>query len=291
MLYDRPYMRKPLAVSFKSGTDYIILFLIIIFVLQSILKFFLLESLLLSVFSLSFDNVISGMIWSTLTYSFLHDGPLHLIFNILGIHFISRNVELHLSKSSFISFYFFSVFAGSILWLIFSTTGSSLIGSSAFVMASLSYFCLKRPDSPITFLLFFVLPITLRPKFLLIGVLGIEIYGFLFSELNNTSGIAHSAHLGGMMAGAFMTTKYFNYLSLPKFTFRDHNKNSHKTKSDHSPSYTINLDTDRKLEAQVDKILDKINERGFGCLTKSEKDILEKAKSLFNEKPNSHDKS
>jgi hypothetical protein len=88
-----------------------------------------------------------------------------------------------------------------------------------------------------------------------------------------------------------MTTKYFNYLSLPKFTFRDHNKNSHKTKSDHSPSYTINLDTDRKLEAQVDKILDKINERGFGCLTKSEKDILEKAKSLFNEKPNSHDKS
>lgn len=279
-------MRNTLKVNFKSITDYIIFSLVLIFVLQSAFKFFGFYSLY-EIFGLSREGLFAGKVWTVVSYSFLHEGPLHLIFNILGIHFISRNVEQYLSTESYIVFSVLTVICGSILWLFFSSGVSYLIGSSAFVMGSLSFFCLKRPDTPITFLLFFVLPVTLKPKYLLIGVLGIELYGFLFSEINNISSIAHSAHLGGMIAGALMTTNFTNYIKFPTFTFKQNSKKSEKFHySEYEPSYTINFNNSREIEIEVDKILDKINEKGFGSLTEKEKNTLEKAKSLFNGNPN-----
>lgn len=284
MLYDRQYMRKPLGVNLKSLTDYLILFIILVFVIQSVIRFFENDLWVLKFFGLSYDGLSSGLIWTFLTYSFLHEGPLHLLFNIIGIHFISRNVEHSLDSTTYVVLYLLSSFLGALFWISFNLGGSFLIGSSAFVMASLAHFCLQRPNQPITFLLFFILPVTLKPKYLLLGVLGLELYGFLFSELNNSSGIAHSAHLGGMIAGAIVYAPFFKKVNLPKFTF---SKPGHrKKKSIQKNSYSINVGLNKNLEEEVDKILDKINENGFGSLTDEEKKLLEKAKSLFNEKNN-----
>ena len=43
------------------------------------------------------------------------------------------------------------------------------------------------------------------------GVLGLELYGFLFGELQNSSSIAHSAHLGGMVVGLLYSHSPFNF--------------------------------------------------------------------------------
>ena len=283
MLYDRPYMRRNLSPRLNCLTDFLILTLIVSFIFQSVLKLFAVDLPLLRSFGLSFESLKSGFIWTLFTYSFLHEGALHLLFNILGIHFISRNLEYSLTRESFIMLFLFSIFLGSISWLSFNINGGFLIGTSAFVMGSLTRFCLMRPDNPITFLLFFVLPISLKPKHLLFGVMGLEFYGFIFSELQNISNIAHSAHLGGMLAGFILSTSLGKSLILPRFSFKSSKVKSAKSKTTVT-DYSIDSEVTTDLENQVDKILDKINEKGFGSLTDREKSLLEKAKSLFKTK-------
>ena len=284
MLYDRPYMRRNLSPRLNCLTDFLILMLIVSFIFQSVLKLFSVDLPLLRSFGLSFESLKSGFVWTLLTYSFLHEGALHLLFNILGIHFISRNLEYSLTRESFIMLFLLSVFLGSISWLSFNINGGFLIGTSAFVMGSLTRFCLMRPDNPITFLLFFVLPVSLKPKHLLVGVICLELYGFIFSELQNISNIAHSAHLGGMLAGFILSTSFGKSLVLPKLSFKSSKVRSAKSKTTVT-DYSIDSEVTTDLENQVDKILDKINEKGFGSLTDREKSLLEKAKSLFKTKP------
>lgn len=278
-------MQSRLSPKLRCLTDYLILLLIIFFIVQSLLKFLEFDTSILRFFGFSSSGISSGFIWTIATYAFLHEGPFHLLFNILGIHFISRNVEETLHRDRYIILFLTSVTFGSIFWFFFNSHNGFLIGTSAFVMASLTLFCLQKPNTPITFLLFFVIPLSLKPKYILYGVLGLEIYGFVFSELQNTGNIAHTAHLGGMLAGFIQSSSLFNSFSLPKLSFRlfnekyGGNKKSHTTKE-----YTINHELPSDLEIQVDKVLDKINEKGFGCLTDEEKALLEKAKSLFNSK-------
>jgi hypothetical protein len=215
----------------------------------------------------------------------LHEGVLHLLFNLLGIHFIARNVEYILSTKKYFQLFLVSTSVGSFLWVIFNSDFGLLLGASAFVMACLTYFCLQKPNDPITFLLFLILPVKLKPKFLLMGVLGLELYGFLFGELQNSSSIAHSAHLGGMVVGLLYSHSPFNLSRFPKFSFKFRGTQETVNKSFRDESkYTINKETDREVEIQIDKILDKINENGFGSLNDDEKRLLEKAQTLFNDK-------
>ena len=49
------------------------------------------------------------------------------------------------------------------------------------------------------------------------GILGLEVYGFVFGELQNSSSIAHSAHLGGMMIGLLYSHSLFNFSDSQNF--------------------------------------------------------------------------
>jgi hypothetical protein len=158
-------------------------------------------------------------------------------------------------------------------------------------MACLSFYCLKQPDNPITLLLFFILPCKLKPRWILIGVLTVEIYGFLFSEINASSAIAHSAHLGGLSAGAIVFLFLRSGREFPHFILKINpsNRISKSVKAGWKDSsinvdkntYQVNFSNSAELQREVDRILDKINEFGFGALTQDEKLTLDKAKGLL----------
>ena len=102
MLSDRKYMNRSFRDSFsKSHTDLIIIFLIITFIINSVLEFTFSGSKLLQIFAFSNISFPSYFVWTPFTYSFFHDGPFHLIFNLLGIHFISRQVETDIGPNNF----------------------------------------------------------------------------------------------------------------------------------------------------------------------------------------------
>ena len=286
MLYDRSYMRMPFRRNSFSLTDKIMIILIIFFIFSSILSLFEGSFTFAGMFGCSVENLSSGYLWVFVTYSLLHETPWHLVLNLLGLHFITRHVELDISKKSFILFCIACVTIGSLFWISFNLDGGILIGSSALVSGSLTYYCLTRPNNPISLLLFFVLPVTLKPKVILLAFVGIELYGFIFTELQNMGKIAHSAHIGGIASGAlfFLHNHSRSFFPGIKFVFPTSSPSTSLKKKASSEGHQSNvtISGDQKMmQAEVDRILDKINDLGFGSLTVEEKSILDKAKSLL----------
>lgn len=232
------------------------------------------------------DGFLSGKLWTLVSYACLHEGPWHLVLNLLAIFFMGRALEDDLGSKMMTWLTLAGAASGALLWFVFNIGGSGLVGASAIAMAFVTTFCLRRPEQPITLLLFFVIPCTLKPKWILWSLLGIETYGFLFSELNGNSGVAHSAHLGGMLAGLF----FFGYVrsggtssgKRPRLQKPSWLKVSKQSRKPGAPAgYSVNLDDREMVEQEVDRILDKINEKGFGSLSEDEKRTLDKAKSLL----------
>jgi membrane associated rhomboid family serine protease len=280
-------MRNNFITHPQGAVDRLIVFLLVFFVLHSIAKLFSPSAFEYTYKFLSFSpsGLSNFYVWTPLTYCFLHDGVFHLIMNLLGLYFIGKAVEVDVGV---INFWYLSIIgslSGCFIWFLFNTDGLFLVGSSSIVMSCLSYYCLKNPSSSITLLLFFILPCRIQPKWLLCGILLIESYGFIFNELNGTTEIAHSAHLGGLCGGAI----FFLYLRsgrvFPIFTLNSpglrYKKNKSRSVKIDKSNFKINFSDTNDLQFEVDRILDKINDSGFGSLTKKEKSTLEKAKGLL----------
>jgi membrane associated rhomboid family serine protease len=286
-------MQKPFRISSRSVVDILLIILLFCFILQSVVGLFSYNFSVLVHHYLYFSPTALSefLIWTPITYSLFHDGPFHLILNMLGFYFIGKNVEVMMGKLNFCYLLLIGSILGSLFWLVFNTGGDYLVGSSAVVMASLSFYCLRQPDNLITLLLFFILPCKLKPRWILIGVLTIEIYGFLFSEINASSGIAHSAHLGGLLGGAIVFLFLRSGRDFPRFVLNisPSNKINKSLNSAYKVSklnvckntYKVNFTNTAELQKEVDRILDKINEFGFGALSQDEKLTLDKAKGLL----------
>ena len=276
----------------RSMTDITLMVLIVCFIIQSVIELFTGSLLVKELLSLSHNGLKNGFIWQLITYGFLHDGPLHLIFNLLGIHFIGRSLESMVGQKLFLTSIVISLFLGGLMWLSFNPKTVNLIGFSSSVLGVVTLYCLIKPEDKINLLLFFILPVSIKPKFILYGLIAIEVYGFLFVELKLGSPIAHSAHLGGIITGYLI---YFleikkSFLSdlltkLPRFTMQvstnSKGSKSPKFATKQKNKYTVNFDSHQSIQQEVDRILDKINSEGFGALNQREKSILEKAKNFL----------
>lgn len=241
-------------------------------------------------------GLTQGRVWTLLSYVLLHDGLLHLLFNCLGLFFIGREVAPLLGFSRFLQFYGLAALIGAGAWLAvhFSGGGVALTGASAVVAALFIFFACIYPEREITFLLFLVLPVTLRPKFLAWGLVAFDGFGFVFSELPGAifpSAIAHSAHLGGMLAGWLYyrlvyarngsdRASWAPSLELPAWLRRRKEGAAH-TKTAQQVDIAKPAPGTANLRAEVDRILDKINSQGFGALTEQEKRILDDAKDML----------
>ena len=183
MLYDRPYMRRMMFNGeIKPFSISLIITLVITFIFVSVFRLFSSEwyNLCFQFFSFKSSDHGISILWRLLTYILLHDGPFHLIMNLLGIFFIGRVLEVEIGKKDFIYLCFFSSVCGCLFWYTFNSPGQYLVGSSSIVMGCLACYCLRNPDNFITLLLFFVLPCRIKPKWILIGVL---------SDINRTTGM------------------------------------------------------------------------------------------------------
>ena len=281
MLYDRTYMKSPRDILERSFCDQIILLLITCFLLQAILSLIFTPQVVNQRIAFGSSSLESGYIWTPITYALFHDGPLHLIVNLIGIHFIGRPVESFLGKAKYRYFSIASLLLGVLFWLPFNYSQQQLIiGSSSVVLGSLCMFCLLRPNQPISLLLFFILPITVKPKWILWGTLALEVYGLLQAEIHSFGGIAHSAHLGGMFCGLLFYLSESGRIKFPIRVKFSHSSTFAKQKLPKS-KYKVNFSKNETIREETDRILDKINSKGFGSLTIEEKETLEKAKKLL----------
>lgn len=259
------------------------------FLLQTIfLRWFGAGTSYVNLFAVTPEGLKSGKVWTLLTYSFLHSPAnlLHIVGNLLGLYFIGRVLLPVMGDRRFLGFYAAAVAAGGILWTATHWSGAPheyLIGASAGVIGLFIVFACMHPNQQVTFLLFFIIPVSLKPKYMAWGLLALDLMGFLFYEVMGAVspfGIAHSAHLGGMLAGWV----YFRYIHEGDFGLRKRTasfelpKWAQKKAPAVSPKYHVNVGNHEDLKAEVDRILDKINSQGFGSLTPEEKQVLDNAR-------------
>ncbi len=237
-------------------------------------------------FALSPTALAQGRVWTLLTYSFLHADILHIFCNMLGLYFIGTFLEKAVGARKFTALYLTGALAGGALWAALAEiqgAHEALVGASASVMAVFAGFCVLYPPVPITFLLFFVLPISMKPMTMLKIAAGFEVLGLLYSLAGGNPIVAYSAHLGGLASGlAFVALlrrgklSFIDGLSMPKFPKRANPQDRGGRASDYN--FRVNISDPRDLSAEVDRILDKINTDGFASLTDAERETLRRAR-------------
>lgn len=292
----RDYMREDYPRERTSVIVWLICALVAAFILQNVFwRWFNAEDLITQYVALSAGSISHFRLWTLVSYAFLHDpnNLLHIIFVIVGLYFIGREVLAALGTKSFLALYFASAVFGGIVWqAIHWGSAASLQGASAAISGLFYLFVCLNPNRPITFLLLFI-PITLpKTKYLAYAAALVDLFGFAFYELSGGgSAVAHSAHLGGMLLGL----GYYRFvyrkpaLSWPFSWPRSREEAevipprwASKAGQESEASYRINFSERDRIKAEVDRILDKINSKGFGSLTTEEKRTLDEAKDLLN---------
>jgi membrane associated rhomboid family serine protease len=134
-------------------------------------------------------------LWQLFTYQFLHGGIFHILFNMLAVWMFGCDLEQRWGSAFFLRYYFICVVGGAILNTLFvpGQMGPS-IGASAGVYGILLAYGLIYPNRIIYF--YFLFPMKMKHFVWIIGA--IALYSAIAS---GQSGIAHLAHLGGMVFG------------------------------------------------------------------------------------------
>jgi membrane associated rhomboid family serine protease len=295
MLSDRSYMREPPSGGRTSVVGWLLAAIAAGFILQNFVTKILGQGYLLeAVGGLSVAALRSGHLWTLFTYGFLHPQDelfflLQVIFIGLSIYYLGKELLPVLGPRRFVGLYAAMLVLGGLCWVAanWHNGGTVLLGASSAVAGLLIVFACFFPDREIT-LLFLFLPVTVKPKYVALSCLAVDLFGCVFYEIlgkPSPLGLAHSAHLGGMAAGWL----YYRFvhqiewrrpgqvatIELPRWMKRS------PPGSVASPVYQIDLGNREHLRAEVDRILDKINSQGFGALTVEEKRLLDEAKDLL----------
>jgi len=238
--------------------------------------------------ALSLDGLRHGFYWQLLTFQFLHGGFLHLAMNCWALYMFGREVEWTLGVPRYLTMYFLSGIVGglfqefvALIWPQYF--GSAVVGASAGILGVVAAYASLFPERTLTLLLAFVIPVNLRAKYLLLFSLALAALGISFPKSIFGGGVAHAAHLGGILTGlAFIRfATEAPEISWPKFGSRKPARSNLKapiwarvTKED-----PTEVPPDKFISHEVDPILDKISAHGIQSLTEQERKILEAARA------------
>lgn len=137
-------------------------------------------------------------LWQLVSYGFLHGGLTHLFFNMFALYMFGMPIERLWGTRRFLIFYFVCMIGAGLVQLIVAQISGQIyptIGASGAVFGLLLAFGMMYPNSRIMLLF---PPIPMRAKWFVI------VYGLLtlvFGVTGTMPGIAHFAHLGGMLFG------------------------------------------------------------------------------------------
>ena len=222
----------------------------------------------------SFLPRLASHFWTPFTYMFMHAGVFHILFNMLWLYWIGQIFEEYLGNKRTIGLYLFGGLTGAIFFVaaynIFpffaaAVAGSTVVGASASVMAIIVATATLLPDYSISLML--IGPVKLKWIALFYVIID-----FLSIAGPNAGG--EFAHLGGALFG-FIYIKQLqrgnDWIGALAGIFRKKSKMKVVSKnSDRNAS-------GKPRQDEIDRILDKITESGYGSLSKQEREILSRA--------------
>jgi membrane associated rhomboid family serine protease len=164
--------------------------------------------------------------WQPVTHMFMHGGFWHLLFNMYTLYIFGTVLERVWGTRKFLIFYFVTGLGAAAIhtgvewiqmqgWLQAAAEGSMAaqssihalkmtptVGASGAIYGVLMGYAMLYPDSMLTLL---IPPISLKAKWFVLIFAGIEL---LTGVTGTGGGIAHFAHLGGLIFG-FLLIMYW----------------------------------------------------------------------------------
>ena len=225
--------------------------------------------------------------WSLLTYSFLHGGFTHILFNMIWLNFFSKFILNLFSEKRFLTVYLLGALYGGLLFVtaynvfpVFQSKAGYLLGASASVSALMVFAATYSPN--ISFRFFMV---TIKLWQLAVGLFLLDL--FRLGSGTNPGGML--SHVGGAVFGYVYAVQlakgndiglWFEKIVASLVNLFKTKKNTpfrkvHKTPKNTSKKKTTSVKDERQIK--IDGILDKIGKSGYESLTKQEKDFLFKA--------------
>lgn len=263
-------------------------------------------------------NVICGLYYfgspnfapyQIFTYMFMHAGLGHLFFNMFALWMFGRVMEQAWGTKRFLIYYFVCGVGAGVIQELGQVFGlippySMTIGASGAVYGILLAFGMTFPNERL-----FIIPIPfpIKAKYFVMLYALLEV----FQGLGSSDGVAHFAHLGGMLFGLLLILYWRNRVSRQRY------KGSYWSSASSTYSYESSYDKGndegwfsklggmfggkkkkpkmnvhyggergrdyeyneqkKRDNEEIDRILDKIRKNGYSCLTDEEKDTLFKA--------------
>lgn len=202
-------------------------------------------------------------VWQIFTHMFLHGSILHLFFNMFALFIFGMPLENLWGSSKFLRYYIVAGLGGGLLhYLINPMSAIPSLGASGAVYGILLAYGLTFPED-ILYLNFFI-PIKAKYAVWIFGATEL-----LFGVANIQSGVAHFAHLGGLITG-------FIYLKSDAIFSRA----AGRIKSSKVYKNYDDMMSDKK-KMRLDQLLSKISSGGYNALNEEEKYELDELSKWF----------
>ncbi|WP_168012573.1 rhomboid family intramembrane serine protease [Halomonas salinarum] len=136
-------------------------------------------------------------LWQLLSYAFLHGSFFHLAINMFVLWMFGSPLERDWGSRRFAAYYVLCVLAAGAVQLVVVSAGdfAPTVGASGGVYALLLAFGMRYPNQ---YILLLIPPIPMKAKYFVIVIGLVELW---FGISGTRQGVAHFAHLAGMLAG------------------------------------------------------------------------------------------
>lgn len=224
--------------------------------------------------------------WTLITYAFLHQGFLHLLFNMFMLVFAGRVFLTFFTQKQLFGVYIQSSIISGLLFIsgyavipALQGIATTIVGASAAIMAILVAATTYAPQYSVRLMLIG----TLKLWHIALALVAIDL---IYVSAENTGG--HIAHLAGALFGFIYVKLLQNGTDLTKSIvatqifvenlFKPKKKTPFKAVHRNAPPVRTVAKKEKDItQKQIDDILDKISKSGYDSLTKEEKDFLFRA--------------
>ncbi len=214
--------------------------------------------------------------WTIVTYMFVHANFPHLFFNMLFLFFFGAPLEERWGGREFIKYYLICGLGGALFSVLFG--GGTIVGASGAVYGILLAYALNWPDARIW--IWAIFPVKAKYLVMFLGAIAF----FQTFATAGSSGIAHFAHLGGLVVGYIYLKKGWavqaRYESLKKRIRMRKFSVVPGGKSPEAEDPATRSYREARMLEEVDRLLDKIADEGIDSLTAEERQFLDQVSRM-----------
>lgn len=258
---------------------------VVLAVVDIICKLFKLNELnLIEYLAVSSDVTALERFWTPITYMFVHQKVLHILFNMLWLYWFGQIFLSYFNAKQLGSLYILGGLAGAAFYVLTFNTipyfvdlgPSYAIGASAAVMAIIFAVAFYKPNASVRLFLFG------EVKILYIAVI---LFFIDFLALRSDSNLGgHVAHIGGAILGYAFAKLYLKGTDLTRWITKIMDWLANISLTRKTPKMKVKFkkreddyqynDRQNQMQSEIDKILDKIKASGYASLSKEEKQRL-----------------